>query len=99
MIRFLEEFIMPTISMFYGILIKMFFKDIEKHKLPHIHAEHQGQVGVYSIVDGALLAGSLPVNKHKLVVAWIEIHKEDLQADWDLAVEGKKPFPIKGLDQ
>lgn len=30
---------MPTISMFYGILIKMFFKDIEKHKLPHIHAE------------------------------------------------------------
>jgi len=27
---------MPTISMFYGILIRMFFLDIEKHKLPHI---------------------------------------------------------------
>ena len=60
---------MPTISMFYGILIRMFFKDIEKHKLPHIHAEYQGSFGVYSIVDGALLAGSLPPNKHKLVVA------------------------------
>lgn len=90
---------MPTISMFYGILIKMFFKDTEKHKLPHIHAEYQGDVGVYSILDGALLAGGLPANKHKLVVAWIEIHKDDLQADWSLAVEGKKPFPIKGLDQ
>ena len=90
---------MPTISMFYGILIKMFFKDIEKHKIPHIHAEYQGQVGVYSIVDGQLLAGLLPPNKNKLVVAWIEIHKEDLQADWELAVNGKKLFPIKGLDQ
>ncbi len=90
---------MPTISMFYGILIKMFFKDIEKHKLPHIHAEYQSDVAVYSILDGALLAGNLPPNKHKLVVAWIEIHKDDLQADWSLAVEGKKPFPIKGLDQ
>jgi len=26
---------MPTISMFYGILIRMFFKDNEKHNLPH----------------------------------------------------------------
>ncbi len=90
---------MPTISMFYGILIKMFFKDIEKHKLPHIHAEYQDDVAVYSIADGSLLAGKLPLNKHKLVVAWIEIHKDDLNADWKLAVVGKKPFPIKGLDQ
>ncbi|MEI6069583.1 MAG: DUF4160 domain-containing protein [Methylococcaceae bacterium] len=38
-------------------------------------------------------------NKHKLVVAWIEIHQEDLLADWDLVAHGNKPFPIKGLDQ
>jgi len=54
---------------------------------------------VYSIPEGTLLAGLLPPNKHKLVVAWIEIHHEDLLADWNLAVNGKKPFPIKGLDQ
>lgn len=90
---------MPTISMFYGILIRMFFMDIEKHKLPHIRADYQGEVGVYSIIDGELLAGKLPPNKHKLVVAWIEIHKEDLLADWELAVNGKTPFTIKGLDQ
>jgi hypothetical protein len=65
----------------------------------HIHADYQGQVAVYSVPDGALLAGELPPNKHKLVVAWIEIHHEDLLADWNLAVNGKKPFPIKGLDQ
>lgn len=54
---------------------------------------------MYSIIDGAVLAGQLPSNKHKLVVAWVEIHREDLLADWELAVNGKKPFPIKGLDQ
>lgn len=90
---------MPTISLFYGILIRMFFRDVEKHHMPHIHAEYQGQVAVYSIPDGTLLAGGLPAGKHKLVIAWIEIHQEDLLADWELAVNGKKPFPIKGLDQ
>lgn len=90
---------MPTISMFYGILIRMFFRDIEKHHSPHIHADYQGKVAVYSIPNGEVLAGSIPANKHKLVVAWIEIHREDLMADWELAVNGKKPFPIKGLDQ
>ena len=64
-----------------------------------IHADYQGQVAVYAIADGAVLSGSLPPRKHKLVVAWIEIHQEDLMADWELAVNGKTPFPIKGLDQ
>jgi acid stress-induced BolA-like protein IbaG/YrbA len=90
---------MPTISMFYGILIRMFFNDIKQHNIPHIHAEYQGQHAVYSIIDGELLAGNLPVKKHKLVAAWIEIYQEDLMADWELAVNGKKPFPIKGLNQ
>jgi hypothetical protein len=81
------------------ILIRMFFYDTDKHYVPHIHAEYQGQVAVYSILDGAVLAGELPPRKHKLVVAWIEIHQDDLLADWQLAVNGKKPFPIRGLDQ
>ena len=90
---------MPTISMFYGILIRMFFMDIDKHKSPHIHAEYQGQKAVYSIPDGELLAGSMNPKKQKLIVAWIEIHRDDLIADWQLAVNGKSPFKIKGLDQ
>jgi len=90
---------MLTIPMFYGVLIRMFFYDIEKNHLPHIHADFQGQVAIYSIPDGDLIAGSIPGDKHKLVVAWLEIHKEDLLADWELAVNGKTPFRIKGLDQ
>jgi hypothetical protein len=65
---------MPTISMFYGVLIRMFFFDTDKHKSPHIHAEFQGAVAVYSIPDGELLAGRMPNKKHKMVVAWIAIH-------------------------
>jgi hypothetical protein len=84
--------------MFYGILIRMFFYDTDRHNLPHIHAEYQDQVAVYSIPDGEVLAGEIPAKKHKLVVAWIEIHREDLVADWQLAVSGQKPFPIRGLD-
>lgn len=90
---------MPTISMFYGILIRMFFFDINKHNEPHIHAEYQGKFVIYSIRTGEVLAGELPPQKHKLVVAWIALRQEDLLADWQLAVTGQKPFPIRGLDQ
>ena len=53
---------------------------------------------MYSIIDGDLLAGKMPPNKQKIIVAWIEIHNEDLLADWELAKKGKMPFKIKGLD-
>lgn len=89
---------MPIISMFYGIVIRMFYRDNQQHHLPHIHAEYQGQVAVYAIEDGALLEGGLPPAKHKLTVAWMEIHKDELVADWNLAVVGEKTFRIKGLE-
>lgn len=89
---------MPVISVFFGIIIRMFYKDDEKRHLPHIHAEYQGEVAIFSIGDGAILSGSIPKTKEKLVVAWIEIHKDDLLADWVLAVEGSKVFKIKGLE-
>jgi hypothetical protein len=50
---------MPTISMFYGIVIYMYFFDDERHKLPHIHARYQGAEASFSILDGALLSGSI----------------------------------------
>jgi hypothetical protein len=45
---------MPTISMFYRILIRMFFRDTEKHHITHIHADYQGKVAIYSILDGTV---------------------------------------------
>lgn len=88
---------MPTISMFYGIVIYMYFFDNERHKLPHIHARYQGQQASFSILDGALLGGDLALSKIKLVQAWIEIQRESLMADWELAVNGQAPFPIDPL--
>ncbi len=88
---------MPAISMFYGLVIYLYFFDDERHKLPHIHAKYQGQDASFAILDGALLAGEIPTNKARLVQAWIEIHREALLADWALAVNGETPFPIEPL--
>ncbi len=88
---------MPTISMFYGIVICLYFFDDERHKLPHIHAKYQGKEASFSILDGAVLSGELPVSKMRMVQAWIEIQRDSLMADWELAVNGQQPFPIDPL--
>lgn len=83
--------------MFYGIIVAMYYLDTKQHKLPHIHVKYSGSEAVYEIPNGNLLEGSLPANKEKLVQAWIEIHKEELMADWELAVTGNKVFSIDPL--
>lgn len=88
---------MPTISMFYGIVIYLYFFDNSRHNLPHIHARYQGLDCAFSIEDGSILDGNLPPAKIKLVQAWIEIHREELLADWELAINGTPPFPIDPL--
>ena len=60
---------MPTISIFYGILIRMFFRELRNIMCHTIHADYRGKVAVYSILDGTLLAGGLAPNKHKQVAA------------------------------
>ncbi|WP_317623626.1 DUF4160 domain-containing protein [Chlorobium phaeobacteroides] len=50
-----------------------------------------------SIPEGNVLSGEIPGNKLKLITAWIEIHQEELMADWKLAVEGQQPFKIEPL--
>lgn len=89
---------MPIISMFYGIIIRMFNLDNQKHHKPHIHAEYQDAQAVFLIENGELIEGSLPNKAVRLVQAWIEIHKEELSADWKLAVSGESIFKIKPLD-
>ena len=88
---------MPAISMFYGIVIYMYFFDDERHKLAHIHARYQGAEESFSIVDGTSLGGEIPRSKGRLVQAWIEIHRDELMADWELAVSGQALFPIEAL--
>lgn len=49
------------------------------------------------IPDGTVIDGEIRANKLKLVQAWIEIHQEDLMADWDLAINGQEVFKIEPL--
>jgi len=52
---------------------------------------------VFAIPTGDVLAGKLPSGKTRLVQAWIEIHREELLADWKLAVNGEETFKIDPL--
>ena len=83
---------MPAISMFYGIVIYLYFYDDERHNQPPIHAKYQHDEASFAMLDGAVLAGRLPLAKAKLVQAWIEIHRESFLADWELAVNGGNAF-------
>lgn len=89
---------MPVISMFYGIIIRMFNFDNQRHSIPHVHAEYQSQSAVFDIETGEIIQGEFNSRKMRLVQAWIEIHKEELIANWKLAVSGEKIFKIKPLD-
>ena len=88
---------MPTISMFYGILVSIFYEDNGRHYQPPIHARYAGEKVSVAIEDGSILAGSLPTRQLKMLQAWIEIHKDELNADWELAVSGEEPFRIEPL--
>ena len=88
---------MAVIAMFYGIIISMYFFDQRHHNLPHIHVKYQDQQAVIAIPSGELLEGELKANKLKLVQAWIEIHQEELLADWELASQGETIFKITPL--
>lgn len=93
----LMKLTMPTISMFYGILVAMYVLDTEKHHHPHIHIRYNDFKAVLRIPDGELLEGDLPKRQMKLVQAWIELHQDDLMADWYLASTGQTPFRIDPL--
>ncbi len=88
---------MPVISMFYGVIVLMYYFDNRRHKLPHIHVQYGEEEAVLSIPDGAVIEGELRSNKLKLVRAWIEIHNEELMANWELAVNGQSVFKIDPL--
>ena len=87
---------MPTISMFFGIIIRMYFSPGE-HNPPHIHAYYQDDRAIIDICSCEVSDGKLPPKQTKLVLAWAEIHKDELLADWELAQNGELPFPIEPL--
>ena len=88
---------MPIISMFYGIIIRLYLLDNKHHNLPHIHARYAEYEASVAIEDGEILSGDLPRKQLRLVQAWIELRHDELLADWELAVSGEAPYKIAPL--
>ena len=74
--------LMPVISRFYGIIIRMYFIQAE-HNPPHIHAIYGENVAEIAIHTGEVLDGHLPPKALSMVREWIGLHKEDLLAIWN----------------
>jgi hypothetical protein len=85
---------MPTISVFYGVLIQMFWDD---HAPPHFHAvyaEYEAQIDIRTL---AVIRGSLPRRALVLVLEWAQEHREELMEDWDLCSRNQLPKKIPPL--
>ena len=87
---------MPTISMFQGILIRMYWNDTDRHKMPHFHAYYGESEAVFSLT-GEILSGIFPHKQAAFVKAWALMHEDDLNANWRLALNGEEVFKIDPL--
>lgn len=79
---------MPTISIFYGIIIRMYHRD---HPPPHFHVYYQGNDAKIDIENLKIIAGHLPRRAFGLVLDWAELHQRELRDNWALA-QGRKPL-------
>mgnify|MGYP001465232387 CR=1 FL=1 len=86
---------MPVISTFFGIVIRMFYRE---HGVPYFHAEYQGQQASFTF-DGKVLAGVL---RSRTAVRWIEewatSHQAELEANWNKMSAGQPLEKIPPLD-
>ncbi len=85
---------MPTISMFLGIIIRMF--NTNEHNPPHFHAYYQGCEAVFDM-DGEIIDGDFPKRQTKFVAAWAELHRDELLANWELAQDNQPLYKIEPL--
>lgn len=84
---------MPTISMFYGILIRMYK---EEHNPPHFHAKYNEFDASFNF-DGEIIEGKFPPKQTALVKSWALIHTEELKANWELLETEEQLYKISPL--
>ena len=87
---------MPAISMFYGIIIYMYFLDNKQHQMPHIHVKYQDHEVIVASRMEKFLKVAFPTPKWNYLRHGLN-YKEELEADWELAVSGQLPFKIDPL--
>ena len=88
---------MPEISRFLGIVITMYPEAGERHNRPHFHARYGEHRATFSVATADLLAGSFPKAQLRLVQAWAELRRSQLEVDWDLLTTGRTPNKIDPL--
>ena len=86
---------MPTVSSFYGILIRMYFND---HEPAHFHVEYAEFKATVGIEDLHVRTGHLPRRAEQLVLVWAEIHQEELIQNWHLCKMKQAPLAIAPLN-
>ena len=86
---------MPTISVFFGIFIRMYFND---HAPPHFHAIYGEHEAIITIEERAVIEGSLPKRALGLVIEWAGLHREELRAKWELCRDRQTPLRIAPLE-
>ena len=79
---------MPTISMFYGVVIQMFWSE---HGVPHFHALYAEHEAVIDIRELRVLRGALPRRAMALVLEWAAEHRDALMENWTYAATCKRP--------
>ncbi|MDR1728743.1 MAG: DUF4160 domain-containing protein [Acidobacteriota bacterium] len=87
---------MPIISAFFGIIIRMYFKDTEQHHLPHFHAKYGDNQAVFDF-DGNLLAGTFPPSQTKYVVAWAGYSQGRVVCALGNHADGRRLLQDKGI--
>lgn len=70
---------MPRLSAFYGIVIAMYHRE---HGIPHFHAVYAGRRASIAIETLEILGGSLPDRAYRMVREWGELHRIELEANW-----------------
>ena len=86
---------MPIISIFFGIVIRMFHRE---HAPPHFHASYQGFEALITIADGSVLAGSLPRKALRIVQDWCAEHRAELMENWQKSTDLLPMEMIPGAD-
>lgn len=85
---------MPTIAIFYGVVIQMFWND---HAPPHFHALYAEDEAVIEIRTLRVLEGYLPRRALALVLEWAAEHRDELIEDWELCARNLPPKKIAPL--
>jgi len=86
---------MPTLSIFFGIVVRMYYDD---HPPPHFHAvygEYEAQIAIETL---QVIEGRLPRRALGLVLHWAELHRQELRDNWNSGEEHRPLVPIQPLE-